>query len=484
MYCPVNCGVPPLTASNHSEPKVLLRKRLIPFQLILLMLVLVPISGCSAEPADDIQRTLQEKARTGEVISFDSGQRVTVKNGITIPAGVTLDLNGGELIAILSNADAAGVRLLSGSAVQNGRISVVSRGTPGTQAGAHSAILVGGLIGENDAGPSRYADPSNWRISNVMVQSDKDISDSNGQGVGAAAIQVNGGAADGLIEGVTVPDSSVMLGGIMLDWGIVGQLRSDDIAGSRRQFDAQAAYSTHPHNITIRDIRIGRLTRPRIAGMGTFGIRLSGVHDIAVENVRIAEVTGAALEHTGGDLGYEFARQNDKRKAHTGIRISDVDVTSVSSGFLVRSDSFADNIARAQTMGYKPLIAPIARTDIEFSRIRGRGQNEATGLRLDHQIGGVFNDLILTDFVYGAVIDEQADKILLEDAVLTDSRSAAVIVGHPLRPPSNITILNPRVTGPGRATLIRIDRSTSVVVSGANAPVIVDHTARRARVIP
>jgi hypothetical protein len=309
--------------------------------------------GCQARSAtagSELQRALDVLAQNGGgTHRLPAETTVAVQRGVVVPQGVVLDLNGGHLVATLSDPADAGVRLLSNSGVINGRITVRSRGVPGTQGGAHAPILIGTLYGE-DPLPSRrspFADPAGWRVSGVTLSSDKVVPAGGGVVAGSPAIQVMGGAKNGIIEDVTVPDSSRMAGGIHLDWGTVGPIRSADITGSDRAFQAGRGWTTHPHDIVIRRIRIGRLSRPSIAASGSFGIRLSGVHEIAVSDVSIDGVTEAAIYHTAGDLGYAFARQADRARALQGTRITNVRVASADGAYLVQSDSFADNIARA-----------------------------------------------------------------------------------------------------------------------------------------
>jgi hypothetical protein len=117
----------------------------------------------------------------------------------------------------------------------------------------------------------------------------------------------------GLIENIEVPDSSVMFGGVHLDWGTVGNVDSNDVPGTRTRFDASLAYTRHPNNIRIRNIKIGVMSRPfTTPGTGSDGIRFSGVHNITVENVFVESVTETGFFHTAGDLGYEFADNSVK----------------------------------------------------------------------------------------------------------------------------------------------------------------------------
>lgn len=455
-------------------------------------LMLVTLAACalivsSASAQDqDLQAELTTLAHAGGgTYRLPAGARVSVGEGVVVPSHVTLDLNGGELVTILTRADAAGVRLMSDATLRNGTVTVVSRGSPGTQSGAHAPVLVGALMGDNAAVDrvSPLESPSGWVVSGVTVRSDKRVAVGDGIVAGSAGIQVMGGAHNGLIENIVVPDSDILLGGVMLDWNTVGPILSADVSGSAAAYRRGAGYTTHPHDIVIRNIRVGRLTRPSIAATGSFGVRLSGVHDVTVSGVTVESITEAGVFHTAGDLGYEFARPADRARAHRGIRIDGVSVTAAEGGYLLRSDTYADNIARAAEQGYRPMLPPIATTDMIVSNVSGAaGRKVGDGFRLDHQRGGRFSNIEARGFRRGIYVDEQVYDVTIENPVAIDSREAGVDVGHPYRPPANVRIVRPRALGAGAASEMRIGRSDGVLVSAATGRVRIDSSAVRALV--
>lgn len=421
--------------------------------------------------ASGVQTELDALARAGGGVYLLPAARVPAPNGVVVPSGVTLDLNGGELITVLTNATAAGVRLMSDSAVRNGSVTVVSQGSPASQAGAHAPILVGALVGENTA-PGRlspFEAPNGWTISNVTLRSDKRVKGDDLPPMGSAAIQVIGGARDGLIENVTVPDSALLSGGVLLDWGTVGPISSHDVSGSAAVWRRGQGYTTHPHDIAIRQIHVGRLTRPSVRETGSFGVRLSGVHDVTVTDVVVQETTEAAFYHTAGDLGYEFARPQDRARAHRGIVLEGLQATRAGS-YLIRTDSYADNVGRAAAAGYRPMLPPIAQTDISVRRVTGGAASAGLGygLRIDHQRGGRFADIEVNGFRRGFYIDEQVYDLALDRPVALNSAEAGLSVEHGGRPPERITVTNPRASGRNaNAAAIVVGPSRGVRVVGA-----------------
>jgi len=311
------------------------------------------------------------------------------------------------------------------------------------------------------------------------------LSQVGGLKLGAAGIQVMGGASDGLIDGVTVLDSDRMAAGIMLDWGTVGPISSSDVEGSAIAFQQGRGYTTHPHQIVIRNIRIGRLTRRSVREYGSFGVRLSAVHDVTVSGVRIAETTEAAFTYSGGDLGFEYARPADRSRAHRGINVEDIDVNA--SGFyLVRTDTFADNVFRATQAGLRAKLDPIGVTDLTIRNVMGisSSRGDGMGVRVDHQRGGVFTDITVVGFRLGFFIDEQVYDLRLVRPHTRASRDAAISIEHPYRPPFRIVLEDPDVTGdtPASRTII-VGTSNAVTVRNRGSAVVrVDRGARGALV--
>lgn len=455
--------------------------------------------GIRSDGRSDDAATLQAaidtiaKAGGGELVL--SSRAATVARAAPVVAdNVSLNLNGGTLLLHLSEHGATGVRLRSGATLRNGSIVVRSSGQPSLQAAAHAPVVVGPLYGEGGSPdrPSPDEGVSGWTIRDLVLSSDKDVDAGGGARIGAAAIQVMGGAHGGLIENIEVPDDARMVGGVHLDWGFVGPISSQTIPADRDVFQEGRGYTTHPHDIAIRNIRIGRLTRSRGPAGGTFGVRLSGVYDIRVSDVAISCVTEAGFLHTAGDLGFEFAPADVKRFACQGVRISDAEVADASTAYLIWTDSYADNVGRETLRGYRPILDPIHATDMIFENVRGAAGHDRQpnfGVRVNHQRGGRIVDCVARGYKRGFYIDEQVDGLALVRPVAIDSAEHGISVEHPSRPPRNVVIENPVARGNGRdpggllASGILIGQSEGVEVRGGEAPL--DLTQRHAvRVVP
>jgi len=231
--------------------------------------------------------------------------------------------------------------------------------------------------------------------------------------LGAVAIQVFGGANNGLIENIVVPDSETMFGGVHLDWGFVGPVSSNTSLESmnavKAAYEEEEAYTTHPHNIVVRNVRIGALTAPRIGDSGSYGVRLSACYNILVENVRAQSVTYGFLTHTGGDLGFEFARPEDRPLAVKNNRFVNCAIADGGTAYLAYSDSYADNVARAVANGYTPMTPTMMETNTVFQNVAGRGAGTSSatyGFRAIQQYGGSFIDCEASRYKQGFNVDE------------------------------------------------------------------------------
>lgn len=270
-------------------------------------------------------------------------------HALLVPDGVELDLNGGTLVLDL-RSNGYGVRLANHATIRNGTIRVVHSEQKGSQGCWHSAISVGAAYGDGGTPekPGHFTRVSHWTVDGVTID----------QQVEACCIQLMSEACYGKIRNVTILDSSKALLGIGMDWGSVGPIMTadDQIPRMKELWNQKQIYSTHPHDIVIENIRIGRLTRNQDANDA--GIRCSACHRVSIKNVEIQEAA-CAIAIWGGDLGYEFAPDDQYAVAHTGYHIENVTIHKAQRFGLVLNGS-SDNVFRAQRdLGYRPRRDPL-----------------------------------------------------------------------------------------------------------------------------
>ena len=405
----------------------------------------------STDDKTAVQDAIDAAAVTGGIVFGTNGKTYRCTLAPVVLDYVALDLAGSTLLLDLSDTNDTGVSLRNYAELRNGVVEVQSSGTPSLQGGVHAPVTIGPIYGNGGtvASPSADEGVTGWAVRNMVLSSDKDADMGGGASIGAAAISIMGGANNGVIEQIEVPDSDVMLGAVHLDWGFVGTISSADVPGSREDFDNEDGYTTHPHNILIRDIRVGALTAicTDESANGSHAVRLSGVYNIVVENVRVKSVTNTAFRYHAGDLGFEFAPAEIKPLASKGIEFRDCAVEDNMTGYLILSDSFADNVWRAfDEEDYEPLLDPIQPTDIRFERVNGRADGGGTanyGIRIRQQRGGVVEDCSATGYKQGFNVDERVYGLSLIRPRAALNREHGISIEHGTYPPEDVLVEAP-----------------------------------------
>lgn len=356
---------------------------------------------------------------------------------LIIKDGVDLDMEGGKLLFALSGAADYGVRLRSRAHIRNFIIEVQSSGSPNAGAGFHSPIVIGPFYGDGGtvASPSVDEGVSRWGIHNGKLWT---------SGVGKVGIQIIGGANNGVIEDVEIPDNSAMAGGIHLDWGYVGTIISANITTSRANFDAGTAYTTHPNTIHIRNIKMGALSRAKTGlDTGSHGVRISGCHNIRVNNVTIKQTTYAAVRIHAGDVGYEFAPAALKPLRMKGIVVDGVLVENTTDSWAIYADTFADNVASAISGGYSARLDPVHDSDLQISHVTAKGSGGASvtpGLLVIQCRGGSFTDLDLEGYSNGVTVDEKVYGVKIHGS-FHGNRGHGIYIEHGTTPPEDVQVL-------------------------------------------
>ncbi len=442
------------------------------------------IAGCDTSDVqfdgggDDslaIQAEIERLHRAGGGhLRLAAGKVYRCRSAPIVLEAVTLDLNGSTLELILTNTNDQGVRLRSRATLCNGVIRVVSRGKPSLQAGVHAPVCIGPLYGEGGKPNQVSADEgvTGWVVRDLTLSSDKNVMTPAGA-VGAVAIQVTGGATHGLIERITVPNSETLSGGVHLDWGTLGPIVSaEDPVGletNRRVFRAGQGHTTHPRQIIIRDITIGRLTGGKGgADGGADAIRLSGCQNVTVSRVRAAATSGVFLRHTAGDLGLEFAPVSMGRTL-SGNRFTNCAVDDCLDGRLFVSDSYGDNLARGVARGYRASSTPLLPTDVLFENITGAGNDNSVGGLFVQQNGGGAVNCHASHFSTGFMCDADVEGVTLTRCVAHDNRDAGFWVEHVAHPPRNCRLIGAMAMNNGAG-----QRNGANIIVGASQGTIID----------
>lgn len=365
------------------------------------------------------------EASGGGFVDLIPGGNHIVTAELTGGTNVIIRYNGAWIRSQLSGTNESGLAWRSGMHVWNGKHTVESSGTPGSQGSIHSPFRVGNLYGlaGTPGALSAGTTVSNWGIHFMEVSTDCD---------GKVGVGVIGDVSDGIIEGLKVPDNADMFCAIGIDWGSVGPIDASDIAGTRTDFDNGDAYTTHPHNIDIFNLKVGALTRSVGSG-GSIAVRLSGVHAIRVDGVDVDQTTYAGFFHTAGDCGYEFALAANKPNAHKLVRISNYNVKNANDGWGCFVDCYADNVASAVGGGYSPILSVIATTDILIEKYRTYGSGGASaqpGFRLQNMSGGELRDCEAKAHQHGILGETGADWIKVTRGEFSGNREKGIYIHH------------------------------------------------------
>lgn len=387
-----------------------------------------PVTGADTTGVTDARAAIQSAINTvaaagGGYVHLAAGKtyRVIINSGVTdlgliITSGVTLFLNDSK-INIECTGDVYGIRMQSNSNVIGpGTVAItVSTGLGSTQSIYHAPVSLGGAYSTlgTVASPSTYASVVGWSLRNFAITT---VRDDTGSGTpGGTMLCGYGGVSRGLIEDIVFPDNAKIAIAIGFDWAFLGTISSSDIPTSRSNFNAGTAYTIHPHDIEIRRITIGSLSVAATVSFGSHGIRLSGVYGIRIDGVTISSTSYAALFHTAGDCGFEFAPSAIKNFRYKGTRFKNVRIEAANNGWGVFCDCYADNVDAAVTgSGYSNLLPTQGETDIIFENVSTLGSLTAIavpGFRMQNQVGGELRKCAARLHSVGVLVETNIDQL-------------------------------------------------------------------------
>lgn len=390
----------------------------------------------SADNGAELQAELHRHAGSGRLVRLKSARELTCLvleemisgeksiHPLLIPERVHLDLQGSTLL-LDCRSNSYGVRMSSESSIRNGTIKVVRSEGKGSQACWHSGISIGAAYGDGGtpAKPGYFSTVRHWLIENVTID----------QPFEASAIQLMSEACHGIIRNVTVLDSAKALIGVGMDWGSVGPITTEDaqVPRMRQLWERGEIYSTHPHDILVEDLRVGRLTR-NIDGNDA-GVRCSACHHVTIRKVRVKEAA-TAVALFGGDFGYEFARDDQREFQHAGYRLEDIRIDRALLYGLVLNGA-ADNIYRASVNhGYRTVRDPVHpgldRPIIKDVLLRGGGERKnRQGVYAVALTDGQLDKLTISAFDIGVHVEDWVRGMHFRQTQFSDNRRDTQIEG-------------------------------------------------------
>jgi hypothetical protein len=248
------------------------------------------VSQDGAENRDTIQRALDE---TGRVV-LPSG-RTPITGGLVLRDGMTLRGARGfgvpRSTLVVTEAASDPVIHVRGSRTRVSRLGIeVPAAAPGIHDGARwTAITVGDYL---------YPEPARWiedvRLTGLRIRR-------------ATRCAANTIAVMGAVRDTTVRDVEITGGGtgVAVHWGAVGS-----------SVAAISGPSYHPHHLVLRGLRVDSAFE---------GFYLSSVHDVAVTDVRCADVE-IGFRLLPGDNADRFHEDPETSEVSRRISVSDCTV--------------------------------------------------------------------------------------------------------------------------------------------------------------
>jgi polygalacturonase len=329
----------------------------------------------------------------GGVLLFGRGETYLLTEEMSVTNSVEIELNG----STLNFACVGAKRLLAvdGSNVQvrNGTISntVGSTGFEGTY---QTPIVVG-----------QYTVLAG--VSNVVLEN-LTISTVLAQGNGIA---IFGDSHDITIQNITYPDSDKIGIPVLAHWSFDG--------GPTGPYLGE---TTHPHNITIDNIRCGDLTYD--AGGGTFGtsvVFLSAVYNINVSNVYVKSIPhGKICTVYAGDWGFQFGTALEQALGSTGISINNL---------------YGQALVGIDTYMLNPLEAPSviwpASISIKNMGVYGYGSTNSSskGINIDVTDNVSVEDCVIRNAYYGAQVGAGTNVKIRNSIIKNNARQGFIKVG-------------------------------------------------------
>jgi len=208
-------------------------------------------------------------AAGGGTVILKNGATYRLTDGPIIKENVKLNLNGATVNLNFPNgSEYYGFQLRDYTAIYNGTINVNEDGPPTSpNKDLHCPVVVG-VTGFYLAGYS------NWRISDLTITTNRDGL------LGGRGVLIQSASNNGIIENLVFPDSAYLGSAVQISWAGPG--------------GNPPATSQHPYNISVRNIKIGNITKASVIG-DVAAIDLVGVYNVTVDNVSVDHWEGDSV---------------------------------------------------------------------------------------------------------------------------------------------------------------------------------------------
>jgi hypothetical protein len=178
------------------------------------------------------------------------------------------------------------------------------------------------------------------------------------------------------------------------------------VPAMRKLWEKNEISSTHPHHVLIENITIGRLGRSMDGNDA--GVRCSGCHHITIRNLSI-ETAMSAVALFGGDFGFEFAPDEQRRDAHVGYLVENVNIKAARLYGIVINGA-EDNVYRSRlNFGYDSIRDPVHpgldKPIIRNCVLRGTRTPHSRGVYAAATTGALFEKVDVEGFETGVAVN-------------------------------------------------------------------------------
>jgi len=267
--------------------------------------------GAVGNGVTDDTAAIRNAVAMGGYIEFpDSTATYLLTGFVDITNPTHIDLGGSTVNFVLATQQ-AGFHIKSDNVtIENGTITVVGSVMGGN---GHSLNCV--TAGNQGTG----AGYKNLTIRNLTASTNRNDA--------GATIGIIGECSNVLIENIAVPDNANCRNVIGIEWGGL------PVPGG----------TGHPHDIVVRNIKIGKLTFPSYGSAGyVYGVWISAAFNVKVENLSMEQGYGLVMV-TRGDNANTYAPADYKDMVGHGISVENAIIQSC-YGFGIRTIGSYKNI--------------------------------------------------------------------------------------------------------------------------------------------
>lgn len=339
----------------------------------------------------------------------------------------TIFFASAKLVFNLSTSSQRGLVVGNNTSLINPDIDVVSL-TDQSAANdqIHCPIVIGDAI--NGVGKSSVS------IKNAVLSSTR---------LRGTLIGIFGDSSNVNIEDIKVGDSATLGRPITIHWGNT----SNPTAGT-----------THPKNISIRNVDIGDITSTY---SDTCAIFLNSCYNVSIENIKLKSSNKYGIMVYAGDYGFNYGTSQDKENAMKNIEICNASIKVLDHGYYVNGNAGVIGIKYDMPIIFKNIVS----VGIDNTNLK-------SGIYLDNSRRTRFYNADASNHYYGISFGADVGDITFENPNLHDNYKCGAYVDYTdtTKQPMDIKFINPvcEKNGVGDAGSFRagiyINRATRTLI--------------------